>query len=130
MLEFIFELVLELFGEVILQVLFQALAEAGLHFVRRPERPPAHPLLLAFGYAMLGLIAGGLSLLLVSHSLMHTRNGRIACLMLAPVASGLAMGLLGAWRERRGQARVGLDRFSYGYLFALAMSLVRFYGTR
>ena len=128
-MEFIVELILELFGEVLLQIVFEALAEAGLHVVRRSDRPPAHPALLAFGYALLGLIAGAVSLWVLPHSLMHTRNGRIACLLLAPVASGLAMGLLGAWRQRRGQAVVGLDRFAYGYLFALGMALVRFYGT-
>ena len=128
-MEFIVELILELFGEVLLQIVFEALAEAGLHVVRRSDRPPAHPALLGLGYALLGLIAGAVSLWVLPHSLMHTRFGRIACLLLAPVASGLAMGLLGAWRQRRGQAVVGLDRFAYGYVFALGMALVRFYGT-
>ena len=129
-MEIIVELILELFGEVLLQIVFEALAEAGLHIVKRPDRAPAHPALLVVGYALLGLIAGALSLLVLPESLMHTRNGRIACLLLAPVASGLAMGLLGAWRQRRGQGVVGLDRFAYGYLFALGMALVRFFGTR
>jgi hypothetical protein len=37
------------------------------------------------------------------------------------------MCLVGAWRLRREQELVRLDRFAYGYLFALAMALVRFY---
>jgi len=32
---------------------------------------------------------------------------------------------IGAWRRRRGQRPVLLDRFAYGYLFALVMALVR-----
>jgi hypothetical protein len=130
-LEIIVELILELFGEVLLQLVFEALAEVGLHaFRRRADRPPGHPALRGLGYAVLGLIAGALSLLVLPNSLMHTRPGRLACLLLAPVASGLAMGLLGAWRQQRGQAVVGLDRFACGYLFALGMALVRFFGTR
>ena len=47
--------------------------------------------------------------------------GPYATLLLA----GLAMAALGAWRSRRGQATLRIDRFSYGYLFALSMALVR-----
>jgi hypothetical protein len=36
------------------------------------------------------------------------------------------MALLGAWRARRGQDLIRLDRFAYGYLFALAMAAMRF----
>ena len=89
--------------------------------VRRDDRPPAHPVLLAIGYGVLGLIAGALSLWLLPHSLMHTRFGRIACLLLAPVASGLADGPAGRLAGSAAvQAVVGLDRFFYGYVFALA----------
>jgi hypothetical protein len=33
---------------------------------------------------------------------------------------------LGAWRAQRGEPLLRLDRFSYGYLFALSQALVRF----
>jgi hypothetical protein len=36
------------------------------------------------------------------------------------------MAALGAWRIRRGQSLVPLDRFAYGCLFALAFAFVRF----
>jgi len=128
MLEFIFELVFEFFGEVILQIIFEALAEVGLHLFRsaRGPRRRANPVLAAFGYVLLGGIVGAISLVIFPNSIMRTQNGRIVTLLLAPVASGLAMSILGAWRERRGQQVLGLDRFAYGYVFALAMSGVRF----
>ena len=50
----------------------------------------------------------------------------VAGLAVTPVLAGLAMGVLGAWRQRRGQELLRLDRFAYGYLFALALALVRF----
>jgi len=37
------------------------------------------------------------------------------------------MAILGAWRARRGQQVLRIDRFAYGYLFALSIALVRFY---
>ncbi len=43
-----------------------------------------------------------------------------------PVAAGVMMSALGAWRERRGQSRIRIVRFSYGCLFAFGLALVRF----
>jgi hypothetical protein len=128
-LEFIFEVIFEFFGEVLLQLAVSLLAEAGLHAVRNPDEvaAPRSPWLLACGYALLGLLAGGISLLVLPHSFMHTQATRIASLLLTPVAGGLALALLGAWRRRKGQATIELDRFGYGYVFALAMAAVRFY---
>ena len=126
-MEFIVEVLLELFGEVLLQVVMQALAEAGLHALRKPGDHPKPPVfLLVLGYGLLGLVVGGLSLLVMPDSFLHTRVTRVLGLVLTPVASGLAMALLGAWRLRRGQQPVAIDRFAYGYLFALVVSLVRF----
>ena len=127
-MEFIFELLFEIFGEILIQIVFQALAEVGLHFIRRPDAPPKSPWMLGFGYAVLGAIVGGISLWLHPASLIHSSLGRIANLVLGPIAAGLAMALIGTWRQRQGQQLLGLDRFSYGFVFALAAGLVRFYG--
>ena len=48
-------------------------------------------------------------------------------MLVTPVAAGWLMSALGAWRERRGQDRIRIDRFAYGYLFALGLGLVRFF---
>lgn len=127
---FLIELLVEVFGELLLQLLFEALAEIGLHVFRKPggdANPSAW--LRAAGYVLLGLLAGGLSLWLHPQSFIHSTAGRLGNLLLAPVAVGLGMSILGAWRRQRGQQTLGLDHFAYGYVFALAMSLVRFFGT-
>jgi hypothetical protein len=128
-MEFLFELLFELFGEVLLQIAVEVLAEAGLHLVRRPGSAPATQghWKRALGYALFGLLAGGLSLTVFPNSFMHSRLGRAAGLVLVPVASGLAMAIVGALRQRRGQQLLGLDHFAYGYVFALAMAAVRYY---
>ena len=128
-MEFLFELLFEFFGEIIVQVVFEALASAGLHIVRDPDDPPrtTSPWLLIMGYALLGAVAGALSLLVFSHSLVHSPTARLVNLVVAPIAGGLAMAAIGSWRRQRGKIDVELDRFTYGYVFAFAMALVRFH---
>jgi hypothetical protein len=113
---------------VLLQVIFEVLAEIGFHSLKEPFRGsrPGHPLMAALGYALLGAIAGAVSLAVVPQALVTGPKLRIANLILSPVAAGLVMSLLRGVRLRRGQTPVRLDSFAYGYIFALAMALVRF----
>ena len=123
MLEFLFEL----FGELLLQVVVEALAQAGVHVVRHPDRPPREhsPWLIAVGYLLFGLAGGALSLWLFPDYLIRSTAGRIAYLVLGPVAAGAAVAAIGLWRSKRGVPRYGIDRFACGYLFALSFALVR-----
>lgn len=123
MLEFVFQVV----GEFLLQILFEALAELGLHSIAEPFRRPPNPWLAALGYAIFGAAAGGLSLLLLPSHLVSGEALRLVNLVVTPVAVGLLMCIFGSWRSRRGQAVLRIDRFSYGYLFALSLALVRFW---
>jgi hypothetical protein len=122
MLEFIFELI----GEFLLQIVFEALAEVGLRSLVEPFRRPPNPWLAAFGYALLGAAAGGLSLVAFPAHLVTSHGLRIANLIITPIAVGLLMGVMGAWRARRGEQLLRIDRFACGYLFAVCLALVRF----
>ncbi|MEG2050389.1 MAG: hypothetical protein RR100_26340 [Comamonas sp.] len=46
--------------------------------------------------------------------------------MLTAIAVGAVMGAMGAWRARKGEPLLRINRFFYGYLFALCFALVRF----
>jgi hypothetical protein len=129
-MEFLFGLVFEIFGEVILQVFFQALAEAGLHFLRDPDKTRKQPnaWLLSLGYAAMGALIGLLSLLLFQQSLIHDDMARRFNLLLSPLAGGLGMAAVGAWRRKTGRATIELDRFTYGFVFAFGMTAVRYLG--
>ena len=129
---FLIELLVEIFGELLLQLLFEGLAEVGLHVFRKPGGDAADrsAWLRALGYVLLGALAGGLSLWLYPQSFIQSSAGRLGNLLLAPVAMGLCMAIMGAWRKKRGQQTLGIDHFAYGYVFALSMSLVRFLGVR
>lgn len=125
-MEFIFEVLFQLIGELVLQVIFEALAELGVRGLRAPFRKPPNPWLAAFGYALLGTLAGALSLLIFPGLLIESPGARVANLLLTPIGAGAAMVALGAWRRHRNQPLIRLDRFAYGYLFALAMALTRY----
>jgi hypothetical protein len=125
--EWLFEVLFQIFGELILQFIFEALAQAGLHFFKRPNRESANPALSFVGYAIFGAFAGWLSTLLFPHYLLRTHHARLLYLFVAPAAVGAGIAAIGSWRARRGQSGVGIDRFIFGYVFAFLFALVRFF---
>jgi hypothetical protein len=123
MLEFLFEIL----GEFLLQVLGEVLIEVGLQSLAEPFRKTPNPWLAALGYTVFGAVAGGVSLLLFPTYLVPVTSWRVYNAALTPIATGLSMAAIGAWRAKRGQPVLRIDRFWYGYLFALALGLVRFW---
>ncbi|CAN5330685.1 hypothetical protein BH11PSE9_BH11PSE9_13580 [soil metagenome] len=119
------ELLIEVFGEFILQCFAEVLVEFGLHWVAEPFRRRPSPWIAALGYALFGAILGGLSLL-VFPSNFATRPWRLLNLIVTPLAVGGAMATLGAWRARRAEDLWRIDRFGFGYVFALSLALVRY----
>jgi hypothetical protein len=124
-MEFLFELLFEFFGELILQVVAELLAEFGLRILKQPFSKTPNPLLGGIGYALFGAIAGGVSLWVFPHLFISSHAGRIANAVVTPMLSGAAMAWLGRWRRRREQPTILLDRFAYAFIFAFGMSLVR-----
>lgn len=126
-MEIILELLFEIFGEFILQFVFEALSEAGLHLFKKPEqRSPSSPWLAIAGYALLGALCGGLSLWVFPSFFIQSHVGRGIGLVVTPLLAAGAMALVGAWRRKRGEELIRLDRFTYGYVFAFAMAAIRF----
>ena len=124
-MEFIFELLFEIFGELLLQIVFELLAEFGWRSLQQPFKQAPNPLLAGVGYALFGAVAGGLSLWWFPNLFIGSPVGRIANVIVTPILSGAAMAALGAWRRRRDQPTILLDRFAYAFIFAMAMALVR-----
>lgn len=120
------ELFVELLLEFLIQILGEVLLELGLHALAEPFRRPPNPWVAAVGYALFGAALGGISLLLFPRYMVAGPALRWVNLLVTPVVAGVCMSLLGAWRSRRGQAIVRIDRFSYGYLFAIFFAAVRF----
>jgi hypothetical protein len=116
-------------AELLLQVVLEALAGAGLRSLKAPFRPAREvsPVWAAVGYTVYGAGIGGLSLLVFPAPWLESTWARIANLAVTPLAAGAVMALMGAWRRRRGDALLRLDRFSYGVLFAFSLALVRYF---
>ncbi|MES2151557.1 MAG: hypothetical protein V4508_17405 [Pseudomonadota bacterium] len=125
-MEVIFEILFEFLGEVVLQLVFEVMAEFGLHSLSEPFKKKPQPWLAALGYVLFGALAGAISLWIFPRLFATTMGGRLLNLLFAPVVSGLAMVAIGMWRIRRDQETIRLDKFAYGYLFALAMATMRF----
>lgn len=125
-MEFIFEIILQFFGELVLQALFQLIVELGFHSLADTVRRPRNPVLSTVGFTLWGLIAGGISLWLFPTSHIHKPIYRQINLIVTPVALGFVMVLIGKIRLKKGQNLVRLDQFGYAFVFAFAMALLRF----
>lgn len=120
------EAIIEIFGEFLFQVVGEALVEAGCRAFAAPFQRDSNPWIAAVGYSLFGAIGGGLSLLVLPSHLTPAGWPRTANLMLTPLVAGGCMSAIGAWRARRGESVLRIDRFLYGFLFAAAMAVVRF----
>ncbi len=120
------EILVEILAEFLIQILGEAMIELGFHSIGETFRRPANPWLASIGFCLLGALLGGLSLLVFPTHFISVGYIRLINILVIPVAVGLSMALLGVWRENRGDPVLRIDRFSFGYLFALLFALVRF----
>lgn len=124
MIEFVFELIFEvliqLAGELFVELGFRSLGET---LASREER---NPFVAGIGYALLGLIAGGVSLLVFPNSFVRSERFHGISLLISPVLAGLGMAGLGWLLERSGGRRIQFDSFVYGFIFAAPIAIVRF----
>ena len=117
---------LEIVGEFLLQILFELAAEALSGLIKRGRQ--SSPAVSAMGLAFVGAAAGLLSAWLFPHRLIATRvvlPG--ASLLLAPLATGSAMHLLGKRLRHVGRYASNLATFRGGALFAFSMALIRWW---
>lgn len=120
------EALVEFFFECLIQIVIEMLVELGFHSLREPFRKRPMPWLAIPGYALLGAAAGSFSLWVFPKHFTPDGWTRIAVVAFVPIVAGVSMAALGAWRARRGDQVLRIDRFSYGYLFALCFALVRY----
>lgn len=121
------EFLLQFIAEFLLQLFCEALVELGFHSLEEPFRRRPNPWLAALGYLLIGALIGAASLLIVGTHLVREEGLRIVNLVVTPLLVGMCMSALGTWRTRRGQTRLRLDSFAYGYLFALSFALIRYW---
>jgi hypothetical protein len=86
-----------------------------------------NPVLGAVGYVFLGGVAGGLSLLVFPHPLVHRSRVPGLSVFVSPILAGLGMSLVGSALRQRNRKPMQIESFGYGFGFAFGMALVRFF---
>jgi hypothetical protein len=130
--ELLFELLLA-FGELLLEVLFEFAGEALLDLALRAIAEVfetsrfTSPVLASVGYTLLGASAGGLSLFIFPHPLVHPSRLHGINLLVSPIVTGLVMSLIGSILRRQGKKVVQIESFGYGFAFAFGMALMRYF---
>jgi len=126
--EFLLEAFLELIATAVLDLASRAVAAAFANVaevIKDWSRA-----LVAVGYALLGALAGVLSLLVHPHTLVrgeHSTGFHGISLLVSPLITGLVMSSVGAILRRPGKKVVPVESFGYGFAFALGMALIRFF---
>lgn len=119
------ELLFEVFGEFLIQMLGGVLLQSGFETLAAPFQRKSNPWLAAAGYTLYGAVVGALSIWLIPGNLVPPA-WRLANLIMAPLLAGSLLVLWSAWQARRHETALRYDRFLYGYLFAFALAVTRF----
>ena len=120
------EIILEILAEIFIQILF----ELGSHSLIEPFRKRPSAVWSFIGYLIFGALAGSVSCLFFKELLVKDTTFQIVNLFVTPVVSGYVMATLGKLREKKGVELIRMDKFAYGFAFAFAMALVRFFVLR
>lgn len=116
----------EFFAEIVLQLIFELGGDVLSNSYMRRRKQPAPNWAVVAGAAILGALAGWLSLLVFPRSYLADPTLRLANLAVAPLVIGGIMALIGRRRLKKGEEPSQLERFFGGALFAFAMAGVRF----
>ena len=121
------ESAIEILFELLLQLVFEALAEMGISSVRHATSRSRHanPALAALGFLLLGGLCGALSGWLLPNRLLPAPPVANISLVAAPVAGGVMMHLYGKWKRTAGKDPSLLATYWGGALFAFAFAIAR-----
>lgn len=123
-MEELFAAILATIAEALLEIAGEALLELVARlFTSILESSTA---VIVISVALLGMASGGMSLLIFPHPLVHPSKTHGISLVLSPILAGLVMAQVGRFLRRRGKRTVRIESFAYGFVFALAMALIRF----
>ena len=118
------DVLLQFLAELLLQAIFEAATELGFRSFKFSFRQ-RHPALSALGMLLSGSVAGLTSLWPFPHSFIENPTYRLINLIATPVMAGLLMSQAGKLRAKYDQSLIAIDHFSYAFVFAIAMALIR-----
>ncbi|TWU58916.1 hypothetical protein Poly51_16960 [Rubripirellula tenax] len=127
------ELLIELIGQIAVDVIIQGVFEMGGRAALKASKkaaqaePGSNPWAWVVVYISLGAIAGVISVWIVPVHWIGSPTARLLNLAITPILLGFAFELLGRWKTKHQKRRYAVDRFSYGFTFALVMGLIRYF---
>jgi hypothetical protein len=121
-------MIAEVLIEAFLQIIMESLAALLLRGTRSAFSAFARLNLpiSVFGSAILGLVAGVLSLYVFPHTLFHPSRIHGISLLISPLLTGLFMWWVGKSLKTWGRRPVQIESFACGFVFALGMALIRY----
>jgi hypothetical protein len=127
--------ILELLFEALIEIAFSGgvdLASRGRRRLRigplvRRTLSKANPPLTILKFALWGIGLGVLSALIFPHALIRSSNLHGISLLISPIITGTVMGGIGRIVRQRGRTPVRIESFAYGFTFAFAMALIRYF---
>ena len=128
MIEAFFELLAEFIFELILRILGEAIIVTGLYSMASvfKEYKQRNPYMAFIGYALWGLIIGGISIWILPKHIVKPSKYYGINLILTPIVAGFIMATYGNYKSRLGKIVFKIDSFCYGWVFAFGMSIIRF----
>lgn len=113
------ELVLEMAGELILDLVLRSLGGLVGSLLE------SVPFVTGIGVVFLGIASGTISLHFFPHPLVHPAGIHGISLIISPLIAGSVMSLAGQFLRGRGKRTVQVETFGYGFAFAFSMAAVR-----
>lgn len=125
-MEVIFDIIFSFLGEILIQIFYQILLELGITSISKVKAPAKSPILAGIGYLLLGIIAGGISLLFFRNQFITSPELQILNLVFTPIFAGLVMMEIGKSKAKYGKVTTRMDSFTYGAIFAFGMAGIRY----
>ena len=125
-------ILLEILLEFVVPLFAEFLAELALHKLRSMPsmRKTGRVVLTAIMYFGAGVVAGLISLLIFPKAFARSSALPGISLVITPILGGVLMSYIAWFRVRTWDWTIRLETFAYGFLFAFAMTLLRFYFTQ
>ena len=130
MLDFLFELLMVLL-EPILEAILELIASAIMDLASRlladsfDALESASPVVATLIYVVLGMLAGGCSVLIFPHHFVRPSRIPGISLLASPILTGAVLSLIGTFLRNRDKITTRIETFRYGFAFAFGMALVR-----
>jgi len=127
LLELLVYFLLELFGNVSIELILEWLFNRIPSAIRRALSLENHPVIQAIVWCLVGMGAGGLTLLIYPQPFLPRGRFPGLSLLLSPLVTGAVMEFVGRSRMARGKPPLPLSNFRNGAAFALGFALIRFF---